>query len=282
MPAPIIPDLPDPPTRGEPGPVFRPKAATFLEALVPWGEALQTFGTWVTDRVQEITNLITAADIAFDQKLANAGFTGESTTSNTIALTGGAPTSKTWTLEAGLSLVPGAFISAADTAAPNTNYLTGQVTSYNDTTGVMVALMDKAFGSGTKTSWVFSLLGRPGSAAAIADITGLQAALDAKAALRDTIIAKTASYAVVDADCGAIFEFNSATDVNLTIAAARGAGFNCQYRQIGAGKVVVVAGSGATIQNRQGYTKTAGAKAQGIAQIASNGTDVYIDGDLIA
>ena len=110
---------------------------------------------------------------------------------------------------------------------------------------------------------------------AVADVTGA-------AAINDAILSKTASYEVVDGDNGKIIEFNSGSGVTLTVAAARGAGFNCQVRQLGAGAVTIAAGTGAARRNRSGYTKTAGQYAQAVAQIAANGTDLYIDGDLVA
>lgn len=168
--------LPLPPTTSDPE-NFSERADEFLEAL-------PTMVTEFNADLVQFADDVEAANIAFDQKLAGAGFTGESVTSNNIG-TG----SKTWTLEPGLDFVPGAFISAADAAAPTTNYLTGQVTSYDFSTGVLVALIDKAFGSGTKTSWVFSVVGRPGSAATVADVAGLEAALLAVKPIEQIVVA---------------------------------------------------------------------------------------------
>lgn len=76
------------------------------------------------------------------------GLSGTSTSSNTIG-TG----SKTFTIETGRGFVAGMTVRIGDTAAPNSNYLEGTVTSYNSTTGVLVVNATATLGSGTFTSW---------------------------------------------------------------------------------------------------------------------------------
>jgi hypothetical protein len=77
--------------------------------------------------------------------------TGTSSTSNAIG-TG----AKTFTAETGKSWQPGMFIVIADAAAPSTNSMTAQVTSYNGGTGSLVVDVKSTLGSGTKSSWVIS------------------------------------------------------------------------------------------------------------------------------
>jgi hypothetical protein len=77
--------------------------------------------------------------------------TGTSATSNAIG-TG----AKTFTAETGKSWQPGMFIVIADAAAPSTNSMTAQVTSYNSGTGSLVVDVKSTLGSGTKSSWVIS------------------------------------------------------------------------------------------------------------------------------
>jgi hypothetical protein len=77
--------------------------------------------------------------------------TGTSSTSNAIG-TG----AKTFTAETGKSWQPGMFIVIADAAAPSTNSMTAQVTSYNSGTGSLVVDVKSTLGSGTKSSWVIS------------------------------------------------------------------------------------------------------------------------------
>lgn len=75
--------------------------------------------------------------------------TDTSTTSNAIA-TG----AKTFTVSASKSFSGGMFLMIADTAAPSTNWMFGQVTSYSGTTLVMN--ITSIGGSGTKTAWTIS------------------------------------------------------------------------------------------------------------------------------
>jgi hypothetical protein len=75
--------------------------------------------------------------------------TDTSASSNTIG-TG----AKTFTVTAGKSFVPGMWLVIADTAAPTTNAMFAQVTSYSGTT--LVVNSYAVMGSGTKTAWVIS------------------------------------------------------------------------------------------------------------------------------
>jgi hypothetical protein len=75
--------------------------------------------------------------------------TDASTTSNAIG-TG----AKTFTVTAGKSFLPGMWLVIADDAAPSTNSMSGQVTSYSSTTLVMNIVL--TLGSGTKTAWTIS------------------------------------------------------------------------------------------------------------------------------
>lgn len=75
--------------------------------------------------------------------------TDASTTSNAIG-TG----SKTFTVSASKSFLGGMFLSIADAAAPSTNSMFCQVTSYSGTT--LVVNVISIIGSGTKTSWAIS------------------------------------------------------------------------------------------------------------------------------
>jgi hypothetical protein len=61
---------------------------------------------------------------------------------------------KTFTVTAGKSFQPGMYLVIADTAAPSTNSMYGQITSYSGTTLVMNII--SVLGSGTKTAWTIS------------------------------------------------------------------------------------------------------------------------------
>jgi hypothetical protein len=73
------------------------------------------------------------------------------TSSSSVAIGTG---SKTFTVTAGKSFVPGMWLVIADTAAPTTNAMYAQVSSYSGTT----LIVDSAVvtGSGTKTAWQIS------------------------------------------------------------------------------------------------------------------------------
>lgn len=73
------------------------------------------------------------------------------TSASSVAIGTGA---KTFTVTAGKSFVPGMFLVIADTAAPSTNSMYGQITSYSGTTLVVNVL--SVLGSGTKTAWTIS------------------------------------------------------------------------------------------------------------------------------
>jgi hypothetical protein len=79
------------------------------------------------------------------------GLSDSSTTSNSIG-TG----EKTFTVSPGKGFRGGMYLVIADTAAPSTNSMTGQVTSYNTGTGELVMSILNATGSGTKTAWTIS------------------------------------------------------------------------------------------------------------------------------
>lgn len=96
------------------------------------------------------------ANAAASSALTAVNAPGTSATSTTSATIGMG--SKSLTIQAGKSLVPGMTIVAADTAAPDTNAMTGIITSYNSGTGALVFTVSiPPIGSGTKTAWTVSL-----------------------------------------------------------------------------------------------------------------------------
>lgn len=78
--------------------------------------------------------------------------TDSSVTSNTV--TAGA---KTFAVSSGKSFQPGMYLVIADTAAPSTNSMVAQVTSYSGTS--LVVNVISVTGSGTKTAWTISQSG---------------------------------------------------------------------------------------------------------------------------
>ena len=140
MPSPTITALPTPPSRATDTPTeFADNADAFLGALPTFVTELNAYGD----------------DLADSNGVAN--YSATSTTSVAIG-TG----SKSFTVETGKRFVAGTFLTIADSAAPTTNYLYGQVTSYNSLTGALVFDSQRVGGSGTKTNWLISLSGPQG------------------------------------------------------------------------------------------------------------------------
>lgn len=73
------------------------------------------------------------------------------TSASSVAIGTGA---KSFTVSAGKSFLGGMFLVIADDAAPSTNWMSGQVTSYSGTSLVMNILA--VGGSGTKSAWTIS------------------------------------------------------------------------------------------------------------------------------
>ena len=119
--------LPTTPARSDPPATFITLADAFLAAL-------PTFATEAN-----------AAALAM-----NLNATSD-TSASSVAIGTGA---KVFTVSAGKSFLGGMWLVIADTAAPSTNWMMGQVTSYSSTTLTMnIVAMG---GSGTKTAWTIS------------------------------------------------------------------------------------------------------------------------------
>lgn len=69
--------------------------------------------------------------------------------------------SKSFTVSASKSFSPGMWLSIADTAAPTTNSMVAQVTSYIGTALVVNVPANGIRGSGTKTAWTITLTAAP-------------------------------------------------------------------------------------------------------------------------
>lgn len=84
------------------------------------------------------------------------GFAATSTTSLTVA-TG----SKSLTVQPGKAYSAGQAIVVADTSAPATNWMFGQIVSYDSSTGALVVLVNTINGGGTISAWTVSLSSNP-------------------------------------------------------------------------------------------------------------------------
>lgn len=128
------------------------------------------------DAEVDAQNALFAASTAnLNALIAAAGFSGTSTSSNSIG-TG----SKTFTTQTSKAWVVGSRLRASDTAAPTANYMAGIVTAYDPVavTDNLTVSFDFSTGSGTKTAWTLSLTGEPGATLAKATASDIRAGTD--------------------------------------------------------------------------------------------------------
>lgn len=128
-----ITSLPTAPSRSDAPATFITRADAFLGALGQFCTELNQFGTDVTT-IASSTN-----------------YNATSATSVTIG-TG----SKSFTASTGSLLQVGQFVVVANTATP-ANYMTGQVTAYNSSTGALTVNVTATGGTGTFSAWTISL-----------------------------------------------------------------------------------------------------------------------------
>jgi hypothetical protein len=140
-----IDPLPDAPSRSDVPADFIAKADAFVAAL---------------------PNFVTQANAQAAALTLNST---NDTSASSVAIGTGA---KTFTVSASKSFQPGMYLVIADTAAPSTNSMYGQVTSYSGTTLIMNII--SVLGSGTKTAWTISLAGAGGAGFGANTFTGLQ------------------------------------------------------------------------------------------------------------
>lgn len=101
----------------------------------------------------------------FAAALRDLGKALTTTSASSVAIGTG---SKTFTLAADRPFSVGAFVTVAQTAAPTTNYMIGQVSSYTAATKELIITVaaGNAFGSGTIAAWTVQIAGAPGAAGA--------------------------------------------------------------------------------------------------------------------
>jgi hypothetical protein len=133
-------------------------APTFPQRLVDTGDAFVTkadaANLWLEGLPTELNAMATALATTYtaDNFLA--------TSSTSLAIT---VASKTFTIETGRIFQLGQFVIAASAANP-ANYMFGQVTAHNSSTGSLTVDVLAIGGSGTKTDWLISLAGPRGAA----------------------------------------------------------------------------------------------------------------------
>lgn len=117
----------------------------------------RTSPTFRTDVDTFFATQLPAFSAALDPEIErlNAVGYGSYNASSTTSLTIGTG-SKSLTVETGKGYVVGQAVLIASTAGP-TNYMTGQVTSYNSGTGALVVNVTATGGSGTVAAWTVSV-----------------------------------------------------------------------------------------------------------------------------
>lgn len=87
------------------------------------------------------------------------------------------------------------------------------------------------------------------------------------------------TYTVTNNDVGKVLRFTSTANVTVTIPTLA-TGFNCLWRQVGAGQLTFVAGSGATLRSYGATTKSAGQYAEGVIAVDTS-NEIYISGNMV-
>lgn len=156
---------------------------TALPAVPSRSDAPATFITKADAFLAALPQFATEAN-ALAAGLNLASVSDTSATSNAIG-TG----AKTFTVSAGKSFAGGMYLIIADTAAPSTNSMFCQVTSYSGTT--LIVNVISILGSGTKTAWTISLATAGGAPIASPTFTGNPAAPTPAQFDNDTSLATT-------------------------------------------------------------------------------------------
>jgi hypothetical protein len=170
MPVTTIPTLPPAPSDRTDPAVYNTTANNWAAALPAWTDALNDLGP----EIEAIGNAAaSSASTASTQAGIATTKAGEAATSATSALTapGTSATSttsltigtgsKSLTIQTGKAYSLGQSIIIADTSAPGTNWMFGQITSYNSGTGALIVNVTTINGSGTITAWTVSLSANP-------------------------------------------------------------------------------------------------------------------------
>jgi Na+/glutamate symporter len=90
---------------------------------------------------------------------------------------------------------------------------------------------------------------------------------------------KTSNFSVAAADNNKLFLINSSISVTVTVPPGLPIGFACQFIQTGAGAVILLGGSGVTLNSANGLTSRAANSAVGL--VLSSSTVGYVFGDTI-
>lgn len=178
------------------------------------------------DRVQTGLDVVAAAASAASA-IAAPGVQATSTTSVLVGLG-----IKSITIQTGKAYSVGQSVVIADTSAPSTNWMFGQITSYDSGTGALVVYATQSAGSGTLTAWTISISASPAADSSVA-------------MLRRAI---TGADTALPSDAGGLIDVTSGT-FTLAFAAVGtlGNGWYCYIRNGGTGDVTLDPNASETI-----------------------------------
>ena len=162
MTSPVVNTLPSAPSRNQSPDAFVETADTWVAALPSWTTSVNTLGSWMNTTAAAVdadaSTASTAASVA-QTAASNAvnapGTSATSTTSLTPSIA-----SKSLTIQTGKAFSVGQFVVIADTANPTTNYMIGNITSYDSGTGALVVNVTNSAGVAA-SAWTISLTGAP-------------------------------------------------------------------------------------------------------------------------
>jgi len=184
-------------------------------------------------------------DVASEIDIAIAAFNFNSTNStSTTSATIGVGSNKSLTVQTGKSYVEGMTIKVANTAIP-TNWMCGEVISYDSGTGALVFYPSTKNGSGTYSAWTISLAATPqfvGQHVVTAHSGNGTGALNTKFRRFSTVkenVGTAITYAD-DANYGGTFTINEPGDFSITYG-------DCN-------KASAYGGYGVTVNSTQGTT----------------------------
>ena len=162
MTSPVVNTLPSAPSRNQSPDAFVETADTWVAALPSWTTSVNALGSWMNTTAAaadaDASTASTAASVAQTAASNAVNAPGTSATSTTPLTPSIA--SKSLTIQTGKAFSVGQFVVIADTANPTTNYMIGNITSYNSGTGALVVNVTNSAGVAA-SAWTISLTGAP-------------------------------------------------------------------------------------------------------------------------
>lgn len=240
----------------------------------------RTGDTFTVTRAQEGTSAraFTAAVTIVALRLTAQTFldlaysTTDSSASSVLIGTG----SKTFTVSSGKNFSIGMYLIAADNAAPTTNSMYGQVSSYSGTTLIIDVTNIK--GSGTKTAWTISMatpggFGTYASAGANADISSITGLTGEINFARDTVAATATTTPLWASGAGNLQDWTGTPTITNFPAAPNAGCVRYVYPATG---TVITDNANIDVQGGATYTTLAGDKLT-IEAITTTTFKVWID-----